>query len=117
VIHRKSPIDASDDKGEKPSSIDGNIEFRNVQFQYPSRKDVPILTGLNLKIKKGETVALVGSSGCGKSTCIQLIQRFYDPESGEVSQKIRAVELTNPAQIWKRIGPNRSFEKTTLVKF
>jgi ABC-type transport system involved in cytochrome bd biosynthesis fused ATPase/permease subunit len=46
---------------------------------------VQILQGLNLDIKVGEKVALVGSSGCGKSTCIQLIQRFYDPQQGAVS--------------------------------
>lgn len=44
-----------------------------------------ILAGFNLIIKEGQTVALVGNSGCGKSTCIQLIQRFYDPEDGSVS--------------------------------
>lgn len=61
-----------------------HIEFRNVEFQYPTRKDVPILRKLNLTIKRGQTVALVGPSGCGKSTCIQLIQRFYDPDGGNV---------------------------------
>lgn len=61
-----------------------NIEFNNVHFNYPSRNDVKILQGLNLKINHGETVALVGSSGCGKSTVIQLIQRFYDPMEGNV---------------------------------
>lgn len=84
VIDRKSPIDASDNKGERPSSLSGEIEFRDVKFHYPSRKDVPILMGLNLKIAKGSKVALVGSSGCGKSTCIQLLQRFYDPIDGAV---------------------------------
>ena len=58
--------------------------FVNVSFNYPSRKEVTVLKNLNLEIPKGKTVALVGSSGCGKSTCIQLLQRFYDPDSGAV---------------------------------
>ncbi|NXW96714.1 MDR1 protein, partial [Larus smithsonianus] len=64
--------------------IKGNLEFQNVYFNYPSRPDVEILKGLNLKISCGQTVALVGGSGCGKSTTVQLIQRFYDPKEGTV---------------------------------
>lgn len=55
-----------------------------MHFHYPSRPDVKVLQGLNLVINPGDTVALVGSSGCGKSTTIQLLQRFYDPVSGDV---------------------------------
>ena len=54
-------------------------------FRYPARPDVPVLTGLNLQVNVGQTVALVGSSGCGKSTVVQLIQRFYDIAGGVVS--------------------------------
>ncbi|NWU39361.1 MDR1 protein, partial [Hylia prasina] len=64
--------------------IKGDLEFKNVYFNYPSRPDVEILKGLNLKINSGQTVALVGGSGCGKSTTVQLIQRFYDPKEGTV---------------------------------
>ena len=62
----------------------GQISFKSVFFNYPARKDVKILSGLNLDIASGKTVALVGPSGCGKSTCIQLLQRFYDPHEGQV---------------------------------
>lgn len=61
-----------------------HIEFRNIDFSYPTRKTVQILDKFCLRIARGQTVALVGSSGCGKSTCIQLIQRFYDPDGGNV---------------------------------
>ena len=54
-----------------------------------------VLTGLNLTIRKGETVALVGSSGCGKSTCIQLIQRFYDPDFGSIRLGKRDIKDLN----------------------
>lgn len=67
--------------------FDGNVHFDHVKFNYPSRPDVPILRGLNLKVKKGETLALVGSSGCGKSTTIQLLERFYDPREGRVVRR------------------------------
>ena len=62
-----------------------NHAFRNIFFKYPSRPDVKVLNGLTLDVPAGKTVALVGSSGCGKSTCIQLVQRFYDPAEGEVT--------------------------------
>ena len=84
IIERKSQIDSSSNAGEKPRKFEGNIDFVDVSFNYPSRKDVKILKNLSLEIPKGKTVALVGSSGCGKSTCIQLLQRFYDPDEGAV---------------------------------
>ncbi|XP_037940049.1 multidrug resistance protein homolog 65-like, partial [Teleopsis dalmanni] len=62
----------------------GDVEFQDVFFRYPSRLDVIVHRGLNIKIKSGQTVALVGHSGCGKSTCVQLLQRFYDPVFGAV---------------------------------
>ena len=55
-----------------------------MNFSYPSRKEVQVLKETSLIIKPGSTVAFVGSSGCGKSTCVQLIQRFYDPSSGAI---------------------------------
>ncbi|NWJ04357.1 MDR1 protein, partial [Crypturellus undulatus] len=66
--------------------VKGNLEFRNVYFNYPARPDIKVLKGLNLKINCGQTVALVGGSGCGKSTTVQLIQRFYDPKEGMVRE-------------------------------
>mmetsp|Transcript_8698 Transcript_8698/g.6452 ORF Transcript_8698/g.6452 Transcript_8698/m.6452 type:complete len:91 (+) Transcript_8698:3439-3711(+) len=62
----------------------GEIEFRNVWFRYPTRKQDWVLKGLNLKIHPNETVALVGESGCGKSTIVSLILRFYDVNKGHI---------------------------------
>ncbi|XP_015524858.1 ATP-dependent translocase ABCB1 [Neodiprion lecontei] len=84
VIERKSSIDSLSNDGVKPKNTNGAIEFKNVVFNYPSRPDIEVLGGLNLTINPGETVALVGGSGCGKSTCIQLLQRFYDPPGGQI---------------------------------
>ncbi len=68
-----------------PRPVRGAIRFEAVQFAYPSRRDLPALDGLDLEIKPGETVALVGPSGAGKTTIIQLIQRFYDPDQGRIT--------------------------------
>ncbi|KAK2184056.1 hypothetical protein NP493_285g02000 [Ridgeia piscesae] len=84
IIDREPDIDSSSETGVRPENISGNIEFRNVLFRYPTRPDVPVLNGLNLKVKVGQTVALVGASGCGKSTTVALLQRFYDPLAGSV---------------------------------
>uniref|UniRef100_A0A8D0GRA1 ABC-type xenobiotic transporter n=1 Tax=Sphenodon punctatus TaxID=8508 RepID=A0A8D0GRA1_SPHPU len=84
LFERTPAIDNYSQEGEKPDTFGGSLEFRKVAFIYPSRPDVPILQGLSLKIERGQTVALVGSSGCGKSTSVQLLQRFYDPIEGQV---------------------------------
>ncbi|KAG6429222.1 hypothetical protein SASPL_107267 [Salvia splendens] len=84
TIKRKPEIDAYDTSGEMPDDIRGNIEFRDVHFSYPARPNEQIFRGLNLSISSGLTVALVGQSGSGKSTVISLIERFYDPQHGEV---------------------------------
>ncbi len=65
--------------------LNGDIELNNLQFAYPSRKEVQILNGLNLKIKAGEQIALVGSSGSGKSTIASLLLQFYKLDGGTIS--------------------------------
>uniref|UniRef100_A0A9I9CUG2 ABC transporter B family member 21-like n=1 Tax=Cucumis melo TaxID=3656 RepID=A0A9I9CUG2_CUCME len=85
MIDRKSEIDPSVETGETLENFKGEIEFRHVSFKYPSRPDVQILRDLSLTIRSGKTVALVGESGCGKSTVISLLQRFYDPDSGSIT--------------------------------
>ncbi|CAF4949063.1 unnamed protein product, partial [Rotaria magnacalcarata] len=81
IIDQSSEINADFDKGLTKYDLMGDIQFSNVYFFYPARSNVPILTNLSLKIKCGQTVALVGSSGSGKSTCVQLLQRFYNLQS------------------------------------
>ncbi|XP_067948635.1 ATP-dependent translocase ABCB1-like [Watersipora subatra] len=77
-------IDSLSEKGLKPKSIGGEIQFQDVNFSYPSRKGKTVLNGLNISVKKGEKVALVGESGCGKSTVVQLVQRFYECDKGKI---------------------------------
>ena len=62
----------------------GKIEFKNVWFRYPTRKEDFVLRGLTMTINPSESVALVGESGCGKSTFVNLLMRFYDVDSGEI---------------------------------
>nr|XP_006236062.1 phosphatidylcholine translocator ABCB4 isoform X4 [Rattus norvegicus] len=85
IIDNNPKIDSFSERGHKPDSIKGNLEFSDVHFSYPSRANIKILKGLNLKVKSGQTVALVGNSGCGKSTTVQLLQRLYDPTEGTIS--------------------------------
>uniref|UniRef100_A0A0E0H930 MDR-like ABC transporter n=1 Tax=Oryza nivara TaxID=4536 RepID=A0A0E0H930_ORYNI len=84
TINREPEIDAYSATGRKLDDIQGDIEFRNVYFSYPTRPDEQIFRGFSLAIQSGTTVALVGQSGSGKSTVISLIERFYDPQLGEV---------------------------------
>lgn len=88
VINRKSAI-SYEEKGKTLENIEGNIEIRDVHFAYPSRQEKIILQGFSLYIPAGKVVALVGSSGCGKSTIISLVPRFYDPEKGLYLPQLR----------------------------
>jgi len=88
IIDYPSQIDAraSTEKGLKVNleTFVGKIEFKNVWFRYPRGKEDFVLRGLNLTINPQESVALVGESGCGKSTFVNLVMRFYDVDVGEV---------------------------------
>ena len=77
-------IDVYSEEGEKPKEVDGNLEFRNVNFIYPSRPEVQVLENVNLYVPYGKTTALVGASGSGKSTIVGLAERWYDPVEGQV---------------------------------
>ncbi|KAK9383188.1 P-loop containing nucleoside triphosphate hydrolase protein [Kockiozyma suomiensis] len=77
-------IDSWSTAGATPQDVIGDIEFRDVHFRYPTRPEVPVLRGLDLTIKSGQYVALVGSSGCGKSTAVGLIESFYLPSHGQI---------------------------------
>uniref|UniRef100_A0A8C1WMY6 ATP-binding cassette, sub-family B (MDR/TAP), member 5 n=1 Tax=Cyprinus carpio TaxID=7962 RepID=A0A8C1WMY6_CYPCA len=104
TIDMPRPIDSSSKEGHKPDHVKGDIEFKNIHFSYPSRKDVKILQGMNLKVPHGKTIALVGASGCGKSTTIQLLQRFYDPDSGEVTLDGHDIRSLNVCWLRENMG-------------
>uniref|UniRef100_A0A8C0C4H0 MDR1 protein n=1 Tax=Buteo japonicus TaxID=224669 RepID=A0A8C0C4H0_9AVES len=104
IIDNEPQIDSYSETGYKPDHIKGNLEFQNVYFNYPSRPDIEILKGLNLKVSCGQTVALVGGSGCGKSTTVQLIQRFYDPKEGTVTIDGQDIKTLNVRYLREIIG-------------
>ncbi|XP_060052095.1 ATP-binding cassette sub-family B member 5 [Erinaceus europaeus] len=104
VIDKKPNIDNFSTTGYKPEFIEGMVEFKNVSFSYPSRPSIKILKGLNLKIKSGETVALVGPNGSGKSTAVQLLQRLYDPEDGFITVDGNDIKTLNVRHYREYIG-------------
>ncbi|XP_031794385.1 ATP-dependent translocase ABCB1 [Sarcophilus harrisii] len=119
IIDNNPTIDSYSMNGHKPDNIKGNLEFKNVHFTYPSRKEVKILKGLNLKVYSGQTVALVGNSGCGKSTTIQLIQRLYDPTEGMVTidgQDIRTLNVRYLREITGVVSQEPVLFATTIAE-
>jgi ATP-binding cassette subfamily B protein len=87
-----------------PVSPQGRVGFAHVDFRYPTRPEVMALHDFSLDVAPGETVAIVGPSGAGKTTLFQLLQRFYDPEAGAVSVDGVALPLTDPAWARARIA-------------
>ncbi|THW24467.1 multidrug resistance protein [Aureobasidium pullulans] len=88
-------IDPSSDTGKKLTDLKGTIHLKGVHFTYPSRQETPILRGVDLKVEAGQLVALVGTSGCGKSTIVSLVERFYDPQEGSEATLYSGTIRTN----------------------
>jgi len=105
IMNRNSKLDPTVDQGVIPSGkLSGQIEFKEVGFSYPTRPDTKIYDGFTLTIEAGTTVALVGGSGSGKSTAVQLIERFYDVDHGSLT--IDGVDIRNLQLKWirKQVG-------------
>uniref|UniRef100_A0A9J7ZYT6 ATP-binding cassette, sub-family B (MDR/TAP), member 11a n=1 Tax=Cyprinus carpio carpio TaxID=630221 RepID=A0A9J7ZYT6_CYPCA len=84
LLDRVPKISMSNTEGQSWDDFKGQIEFKGCRFTYPSRPDIQVLRGLEVSVHPGQTLAFVGSSGCGKSTSVQLLERFYDPDEGQV---------------------------------
>ena len=82
ILDRKTEVRI--DTGEDVKKVEGVIQLRDVEFRYPSRSEVAVFKGLDLLMKAGKSMALVGMSGSGKSTVLSLILRFYEPIAGKV---------------------------------
>ncbi|KAJ7550909.1 hypothetical protein O6H91_07G124500 [Diphasiastrum complanatum] len=96
ILDYKSKIDPSETTGCTVAKSQGAIRFRHVSFAYPSRPDVQIFRNLSFSCPAGKTLALVGESGCGKSTVVSLLERFYDPDSGNIyldNMEIKKLQL------------------------
>jgi ABC-type multidrug transport system fused ATPase/permease subunit len=85
LLDRIPTINTSLETREVRETAEGHAALDDVKFAYPSRPNQLILKGLNLEAKPGQTVALVGKSGCGKSTVMGLLERWYDPSDGTIS--------------------------------
>lgn len=90
--------------GEELAEIEGRVDLEGVRFAYPSRKDAPVLTGIDLAVQPGEVVALVGPSGAGKSTIAALLTRLYDPDAGRVLVDGHDLRRLAPDALRRRIG-------------
>jgi ATP-binding cassette, subfamily B, bacterial len=84
ILNKESEVDVKDVPMMPARRLSGNIELKNVRFRYPTRDDVEVLKGVNLTIKSGQKIALVGTSGAGKSTIMQLILRFHQATEGSI---------------------------------
>lgn len=83
LIDTPAEVEDAPDAVELPPIV-GNVDFRNVSFRYPDDEETPVLEDVNLSVKAGETIALVGETGAGKSTVIKLLSRFHDPTEGSL---------------------------------
>ena len=104
LLRERPGIAAPANPIELPSPALGRVQFDHVRFRYPTRQDVSALVDFSLDIAPGETVAVVGPSGAGKTTLFQMIQRFYDPEGGTVRVDGVALPDANPEDVRSRIA-------------
>ncbi|XP_064456498.1 phosphatidylcholine translocator ABCB4-like [Ornithodoros turicata] len=104
VLQLKSQIDSSSSEGLKPDKIEGSIHFKSVNFSYPSRSTSHALRNFSLNVSPGQCVALVGDAGCGKSTVLNLIERFYDVTDGEVLVDDRDIKWYNVGWLRGQLG-------------
>uniref|UniRef100_A0A7E4ZR48 ABC-type xenobiotic transporter n=1 Tax=Panagrellus redivivus TaxID=6233 RepID=A0A7E4ZR48_PANRE len=104
VIDRVPKLDSLSKAGRKLENVKGKIEFSNIHFRYPSRPEVKVLNGVTWSAEPGQTVALVGHSGCGKSTSIGLMMRYYNPESGSITIDDIPIEDINVESLRNTIG-------------
>ncbi|KAL8231518.1 hypothetical protein R6Q57_001296 [Mikania cordata] len=104
ILDRSTRIDPDDPDADPVETIRGDIELRHVDFSYPSRPDVIVFKDFSLKIRAGQSQALVGASGSGKSSVIALIERFYDPTVGKVMIDGKDIRRLNLKSLRLKIG-------------
>uniref|UniRef100_A0A0E0JWM4 Multidrug resistance protein n=1 Tax=Oryza punctata TaxID=4537 RepID=A0A0E0JWM4_ORYPU len=104
ILDLETKIDPDNPQGYNPIKLKGEVDIKEVDFAYPSRPDVTIFKGFTINIQPGKSTALVGQSGCGKSTIIGLIERFYDPIRGSVKIDGRDIKTYNLRALRRHIG-------------
>ncbi|MCB0557050.1 MAG: ATP-binding cassette domain-containing protein, partial [Phaeodactylibacter sp.] len=91
ILDEVEEVSVANAKTAERLPLKGNIRYQNVQFSYPTRKDVQVLQGLSFEVKAGSKIALVGTSGAGKSTIVQLLLKFYQIDGGDIKVDGRSI--------------------------
>jgi len=112
MIHRVVDIDSAKELGKTISEVKGEVEFRNIDFEYPSRPGSLVLSKFNLKVMACQTVGLVGISGSGKSTVINLLEKFYEPLGGHI--QLDGVDIKTLQLKWLRSQMGLVSQETIL---
>lgn len=104
LLDRQSQIDPTSEDGNSLTHVHGDVSAQKVYFEYPRRPDVPVLRGLSLEITRGKTLAIVGTSGHGKSTIISLLERFYTIREGRICMDDQDVTSVKVKDLRSHIG-------------
>ncbi len=105
ILMSDTEVTVSDgEKARSSAPIGGRIQYQQVGFAYPSRPDLPVLKGIDLDVEKGQKIALVGQSGSGKSTIVQLLMRFYNTNAGAITIDGKPIETFNISDLRHQIG-------------
>lgn len=104
LMHEEPETELEEGDNMAVESLEGMIEYQQVQFAYPTREDVEVLKGISLSVMPGEKIALAGSSGAGKSTIVQLLMRFYNIQGGEISIDSRNITEYDIRSLREHIG-------------
>ncbi len=104
ILDEVSEIDVEDASNLPNLRLSGNIQYKNVAFKYPTRKDIEVLKNISFKVPQGQKVALVGASGSGKSTIVQLLLKFYDLESGVIQMDGKDIQDYNTTTLRQNIA-------------
>ncbi|KAG6554301.1 hypothetical protein Mapa_004217 [Marchantia paleacea] len=104
IIDRKPKVESEDHVGLKPAQIAGRLEFQDVEFMYPTKPEIVILHNFNLKVEAGQTVAIVGTAGSGKTSVLSLMERFYEPQYGRILLDGKDLKLLNVRWLRSHMG-------------
>ena len=104
ILDSEGEIDLKDSEKHTVEALEGDIVYKDVHFSYPTRKEMEILKGVDLEIKEGQKIALVGQSGSGKSTIVSLLMKFYPLDSGEITINGKPISEYNITNLRQNVG-------------